>query len=111
MCVRCAGTAHVWGQASVPWMDLCVCLGCLHSASLHVSLFLVYWCLLSPFIILIATVFIHFIKESLSQFIEEESLKDYDRDAEAALEAVKSGDVDLHQLASAWAKAYAEVKK
>ncbi|XP_065743718.1 ferry endosomal RAB5 effector complex subunit 3 isoform X1 [Phocoena phocoena] len=48
------------------------------------------------------------LKEALSQFIEEESLKDYDRDAEAALEAVKSGEVDLHQLASTWAKAYAE---
>lgn len=48
------------------------------------------------------------LKESLSQFIEEESLHDYDGDAEAALEAVKSGEVDLHQLASTWAKAYAE---
>ena len=49
------------------------------------------------------------LKEALSQFIEEESLRDYDREAEAALEAVKSGEVDLHQLASTWAKAYAEV--
>ncbi|XP_005378788.1 PREDICTED: protein C12orf4 homolog isoform X1 [Chinchilla lanigera] len=48
------------------------------------------------------------LKEALSQFIEEESLRDYDEDAEAALEAVKSGEVDLHQLASTWAKAYAE---
>ncbi|XP_057558666.1 protein C12orf4 homolog isoform X2 [Hippopotamus amphibius kiboko] len=48
------------------------------------------------------------LKEALSQFIEEESLRDHDRDAEAALEAVKSGEVDLHQLASTWAKAYAE---
>ncbi|KAM7243802.1 hypothetical protein CapIbe_004410 [Capra ibex] len=48
------------------------------------------------------------LKEALSQFIEEESLRDYDREAEAALEAVKSGEVDLHQLASTWAKAYAE---
>ncbi|XP_036723527.1 protein C12orf4 homolog isoform X2 [Balaenoptera musculus] len=48
------------------------------------------------------------LKEALSQFIEEESLKDYDRDAEAALEAVKSGEVDLHQLSSTWARAYAE---
>ncbi|XP_045318866.1 protein C12orf4 homolog isoform X2 [Leopardus geoffroyi] len=48
------------------------------------------------------------LKEALSQFIEEESLRDYDRDAEASLEAVKSGEVDLHQLASTWAKAYAE---
>ncbi|XP_052496670.1 protein C12orf4 homolog isoform X1 [Budorcas taxicolor] len=48
------------------------------------------------------------LKEALSQFIEEESLRDHDREAEAALEAVKSGEVDLHQLASTWAKAYAE---
>lgn len=48
------------------------------------------------------------LKEALSQFIEEESLRDYDREAEAALEDVKSGEVDLHQLASTWAKAYAE---
>ncbi|XP_003410679.1 protein C12orf4 homolog isoform X1 [Loxodonta africana] len=48
------------------------------------------------------------LKEALSQFLEEESLRDYDRDAEASLEAVKSGEVDLHQLASTWAKAYAE---
>ncbi|XP_039111695.1 protein C12orf4 homolog [Hyaena hyaena] len=48
------------------------------------------------------------LKEALSQFIEEESLRDYDRDAEVSLEAVKSGEVDLHQLASTWAKAYAE---
>lgn len=51
------------------------------------------------------------LKEALSQFIEVESLKDYDRDAEASLESVKSGEVDLHQLASTWAKAYAEVRK
>ncbi|XP_016070752.1 PREDICTED: protein C12orf4 homolog [Miniopterus natalensis] len=48
------------------------------------------------------------LKEALSQFIEEGSLRDYDREAEASLEAVKSGEVDLHQLASTWAKAYAE---
>lgn len=44
------------------------------------------------------------LKEALSQFIEEESLRDYDREAEAALEAVKSGEVDLHQLASTWSQ-------
>ncbi|KAM5334456.1 ferry endosomal RAB5 effector complex subunit 3 isoform 1-T2 [Glossophaga mutica] len=48
------------------------------------------------------------LKEALSQFIKEESLQDYDREAEASLEAVKSGEADLHQLASMWAKAYAE---
>ena len=51
------------------------------------------------------------LKEALSQFIEEESLREYDREAEAALEAVKSGEVDLNHLASTWAKAYAEVRK
>ncbi|KAM8800801.1 ferry endosomal RAB5 effector complex subunit 3 [Rhynchonycteris naso] len=48
------------------------------------------------------------LKEALSQFIEEESLKDYDTEAEASLEAVKSGEEDLHQLTSTWARAYAE---
>lgn len=50
------------------------------------------------------------LKEALARFIEEESLRDHDSDAEACLEAVKSGEVDLHQLASTWAKAYAEVR-
>ena len=64
-------------------------------------------------ILLMLVFFVHVadLKEALSQFIEEESLRDYDRDAEASLEAVKSGEVDLHQLASTWAKAYAEVRK
>lgn len=48
------------------------------------------------------------LKEALIRFIEEESLRDYDREAEASLEAVKSGEVDLDHLASSWAKAYAE---
>ncbi|EMP39700.1 Putative protein C12orf4 like protein [Chelonia mydas] len=48
------------------------------------------------------------LKQSLSQFIEGESIKDYDKEAEAALEAVKSGEVDMHHLANAWAKAYSE---
>ncbi|XP_072857045.1 ferry endosomal RAB5 effector complex subunit 3 isoform X1 [Pogona vitticeps] len=48
------------------------------------------------------------LKESLNRFIEEESIKDYDREAEVALEAVKSDKVDLNHLANAWAKAYSE---
>ncbi|XP_075756783.1 ferry endosomal RAB5 effector complex subunit 3 isoform X2 [Pelodiscus sinensis] len=48
------------------------------------------------------------LKQSLSQFIEGETIKDHDREAEVALEAVKSGEVDMHQLANAWAKAYTE---
>ncbi|XP_070594482.1 ferry endosomal RAB5 effector complex subunit 3 [Erythrolamprus reginae] len=48
------------------------------------------------------------LKESLAKFIEEESGEDFDREAEAALEAVKSGKMDLDQLAKAWAQAYTE---
>ncbi|XP_009075497.1 PREDICTED: uncharacterized protein C12orf4 homolog [Acanthisitta chloris] len=50
------------------------------------------------------------LKQSLNKFIEEETIKDYDREAEVALEAVKSGKVDINQLADAWAKAYKEVR-
>ncbi|XP_040431507.1 protein C12orf4 homolog isoform X1 [Cygnus olor] len=48
------------------------------------------------------------LKQSLSKFIEEETIKDYDREAEMALEAVKSGKVDINQLADTWSKAYKE---
>ncbi|XP_054255648.1 protein C12orf4 homolog isoform X1 [Indicator indicator] len=48
------------------------------------------------------------LKQSLHKFIEEETIKDYDREAEMALEAVKSGKVDINQLADSWAKAYKE---
>ncbi|NXF48390.1 CL004 protein, partial [Oceanites oceanicus] len=48
------------------------------------------------------------LKQSLNKFIEEETVKDYDREAEMALEAVKSGKVDINQLADTWAKAYKE---
>lgn len=50
------------------------------------------------------------LKQSLSKFVEEETIKDYDREAEMALEAVKSGKVDINQLADTWAKAYKEVR-
>ncbi|RLW01710.1 hypothetical protein DV515_00007650, partial [Chloebia gouldiae] len=48
------------------------------------------------------------LKQSLCKFVEEETIKDYDREAEVALEAVKSGKVDINQLADTWAKAYKE---
>ncbi|XP_068810212.1 ferry endosomal RAB5 effector complex subunit 3 isoform X1 [Struthio camelus] len=48
------------------------------------------------------------LKQLLNKFIEEETIKDYDREAEMALEAVKSGKVDINQLADTWAKAYKE---
>lgn len=50
------------------------------------------------------------LKQSLSKFVKEETIKDYDREAEVALEAVKSGKVDINQLADTWAKAYKEVR-
>lgn len=50
------------------------------------------------------------LKQSLTKFIEEETIEDYDREAEMALEAVKSGKVDINQLADTWAKAYKEVR-
>lgn len=49
-------------------------------------------------------------KQSLNKFIEDETIKGYDREAEMALEAVKSGEVDINQLAETWAKAYKEVR-
>ncbi|XP_044273947.1 protein C12orf4 homolog isoform X2 [Varanus komodoensis] len=48
------------------------------------------------------------LKDSLSRFIEEKSIEVYDIEAEAVLEAVKSGKVDLHELTNTWAKAYNE---
>ncbi|KAH0616351.1 hypothetical protein JD844_027390, partial [Phrynosoma platyrhinos] len=48
------------------------------------------------------------LKKSLDRFIEEESIQDYDREAEVALEAVKAGKVDLNQLTNTWAKTYTE---
>ena len=44
------------------------------------------------------------LKEALSRFVEEESLRDHDREAEAPLEAVKLREVDVHQLAKVYAE-------
>lgn len=48
------------------------------------------------------------LKKSLCQFVEEETIKDFDREAEQALEAVRSGEVDAGTLANAWMKSYTE---
>ncbi|XP_046890511.1 protein C12orf4 homolog [Hypomesus transpacificus] len=48
------------------------------------------------------------LKALLSSFIERETVQDYDRDAEQALQRLASGEVDLHQLTDAWAKSYSE---
>ncbi|KAM6937350.1 ferry endosomal RAB5 effector complex subunit 3 [Xenentodon cancila] len=48
------------------------------------------------------------LKASLSNFIERETILDYDREAELALQRLTTGDVDVNQLTSAWARSYVE---
>ncbi|KAK1169199.1 hypothetical protein AOXY_G10157 [Acipenser oxyrinchus oxyrinchus] len=48
------------------------------------------------------------LKDALSKFIEEGTNKDYDREAELALERLRIGEVDTDLLTNAWAKAYSE---
>uniref|UniRef100_A0AAR2J136 CL004 protein n=1 Tax=Pygocentrus nattereri TaxID=42514 RepID=A0AAR2J136_PYGNA len=48
------------------------------------------------------------LKSRLLAFIERETLEDYDRDAEAALQRLTSGEVDINKLTNLWAKAYTE---
>ncbi|XP_053318604.1 protein C12orf4 homolog [Spea bombifrons] len=48
------------------------------------------------------------LKTSLHRFADEETIKDYDRDAEEALEVVRSSEVDVNQLANTWMRAYTE---
>ncbi|KAI4884384.1 hypothetical protein NFI96_011223, partial [Prochilodus magdalenae] len=48
------------------------------------------------------------LKSKLLAFVEQETLEDYDRDAEAALQRLTNGDVDINKLTNLWAKAYTE---
>ncbi|XP_030629202.1 ferry endosomal RAB5 effector complex subunit 3 [Chanos chanos] len=48
------------------------------------------------------------LKNSLVTFIESETIRDYDNDAEVALQRLTSGEVDINKLTNCWAKAYAE---
>ncbi|KAM4619360.1 ferry endosomal RAB5 effector complex subunit 3 [Polymixia lowei] len=48
------------------------------------------------------------LKQSLSSFIETETIQDYDREAELALQRLTTGEVDINKLTNAWAKSYAE---
>ncbi|XP_006633742.1 ferry endosomal RAB5 effector complex subunit 3 [Lepisosteus oculatus] len=48
------------------------------------------------------------LKDALCKFIEEQTIKDYDREAELALERLRTGDLDIDLLTSAWEKAYTE---
>ncbi|KAK1804538.1 hypothetical protein P4O66_020548 [Electrophorus voltai] len=50
----------------------------------------------------------HDLKNRLLAFIESETLEDYNRDAEAALQRLTSGEVDINKLTNSWAKAYTE---
>lgn len=50
------------------------------------------------------------LKASLSNFIENETVLDYDREAELALQRLTTGDVDVNQLTNAWTRSYVEVK-
>ncbi|CAH2276205.1 Hypothetical predicted protein [Pelobates cultripes] len=48
------------------------------------------------------------LKKSLCQFVEEETIRDFDREAEQALECLKLSTVDVEHLANSWMKAYTE---
>ncbi|XP_077424146.1 ferry endosomal RAB5 effector complex subunit 3 isoform X2 [Vanacampus margaritifer] len=48
------------------------------------------------------------LKVSLSDFIEKETILDYDREAELALQRLPMGHVDVNQLTNAWTRAYVE---
>ncbi|XP_072241484.1 ferry endosomal RAB5 effector complex subunit 3 [Leuresthes tenuis] len=48
------------------------------------------------------------LKALLSDFIEKETILDFDREAELALQRLTTGDVIVNQLTSAWAKSYVE---
>ncbi|KAM8860753.1 ferry endosomal RAB5 effector complex subunit 3 isoform 1-T3 [Synchiropus picturatus] len=48
------------------------------------------------------------LKDSLSSFIEEETIKDFDREAELALQRLTAGDLDVNKLTNTWARCYTE---
>ncbi|XP_061109318.1 protein C12orf4 homolog [Conger conger] len=48
------------------------------------------------------------LKSALCSFIERETIQDYDRDAELALQRLAAGEVDTDQLTNAWARAYCD---
>ncbi|XP_010778986.1 ferry endosomal RAB5 effector complex subunit 3 [Notothenia coriiceps] len=48
------------------------------------------------------------LKSSLSSFVEKETILDYDREAELALQRLTAGDVDINQLTNAWTRSYVE---
>lgn len=51
------------------------------------------------------------LKVSLSSFVEHETILDYDREAELALQKLTTGDVDVNHLTNAWTRSYVEVRR
>ncbi|CAL9697198.1 unnamed protein product [Knipowitschia caucasica] len=48
------------------------------------------------------------LKSALTNFVDEETILDYDREAELALQKLTTGEVDVNQLANAWSRSYME---
>lgn len=48
------------------------------------------------------------LKYALANFVEQETIQDYDREAGFALQRLTTGDVDINQLTSAWSRSYVE---
>ncbi|KAK2918144.1 ferry endosomal RAB5 effector complex subunit 3 [Channa argus] len=48
------------------------------------------------------------LKTLLSNFIKNETILDYDREADLALQRLTTGDVDVNQLTNAWTRSYVE---
>lgn len=48
------------------------------------------------------------LKSALTNFVEKETILDYDREAEFALQRLTTEDVDINQLTNAWSRSYVE---
>ncbi|XP_029008972.1 protein C12orf4 homolog [Betta splendens] len=48
------------------------------------------------------------LRTSLISYIEKETILDYDREAELALQRLTTGEVDVNQLTTAWTRSYVE---
>lgn len=48
------------------------------------------------------------LKSALTNFVEQETIHDYDREAEIALQRLTTGDADINHLTNAWSRCYIE---
>uniref|UniRef100_A0A8C6T2A5 Chromosome 12 open reading frame 4 n=1 Tax=Neogobius melanostomus TaxID=47308 RepID=A0A8C6T2A5_9GOBI len=48
------------------------------------------------------------LKSALTNFVEQETIQDFDKEAEFALQRLTTGDADINQLTNAWARSYEE---